>query len=66
MTSSVRFAIALAVILLGGLLVNGWAYLGEAHVDRKPLKNFPEQIGTWSRTGSDTQLDEPTMKVSNV
>jgi len=63
MKSSVRFAIALVAILVVGLLVNSWAYLGEAHVDRKPLKDFPTQIGTWSRLGADTKLDEPTMKV---
>ena len=63
MKSSVRFAIALIAILVVGLLVNSWAYLGEAHVDRKPLKDFPTQIGTWSRLGADTKLDEPTMKV---
>ncbi|HTG92500.1 MAG TPA: EpsI family protein [Pyrinomonadaceae bacterium] len=63
MKSSVRFAIALVAILVVGLLVNSWAYLGEAHVDRKPLKDFPTQIDTWSRLGADTQLDEPTMKV---
>lgn len=63
MKSSVRFAIAFVAIVLGGLLINSWAYLGEAHVDRKPLKSFPEQIGNWTRSGSDTQLDEPTMKV---
>jgi len=63
MKSSLRFAIAFVAIVLGGLLVNSWAYLGEAHVDRKPLKSFPEQIGNWTRLGSDIQLDEPTMKV---
>ena len=63
MKSSVRFAIALIAILVVGLLVNSWAYLGEAHVDRKQLKDFPTQIDTWSRLGTDTQLDEPTMKV---
>jgi len=63
MKSSVRFAIALVAILVVGLLVNSWAYLGEAHVDRKPLKDFPTQLDTWSRLGADTQLDEPTMKV---
>jgi len=63
MKSSVRFAIALVAILAVGLLVNSWAYLGEAHVDRKPLKGFPTQIDTWSRLGADTQLDEPTLKV---
>jgi EpsI family protein len=63
MKSSVRFAIALVAILLVGLLVNSWAYLGEAHVDRKPLKDFPEVIGSWSQLGTDAQLDEPTLKV---
>ena len=63
MKSSARFAIAFVAIVLGGLLVNSWAYLGEAHVDRKPLKGFPQQIGTWTQSGSDAQLDEPTMKV---
>jgi EpsI family protein len=38
------------------------AYLGEAHVERKPLKAFPEQVGTWQKTG-DQILDEPTLKV---
>jgi EpsI family protein len=63
MKSSVRFAIALVAILVVGLLVNSWAYLGEAHVDRKPLKDFPTRIDTWSQSGTDTQLDEPTLKV---
>lgn len=63
MKSSVRFAIALGAILLVGLLVNSWSYLGEAHVDRKPLKDFPVQIGSWSQRGVDTKLDEPTLKV---
>lgn len=63
MKSSVRFAIVLGAILLVGLIVNGWAYLGEAHVDRKVLKEFPQQLGNWSQNGIDTQLDEPTLKV---
>jgi EpsI family protein len=63
MKPSVRFGIVFVAILLVGLLVNSWAYLGEAHVDRKPLKDFPVQIGTWNRRGSDTNLDEATLKV---
>ena len=63
MKSSVRFAIALGAILLVGLVVNSWAYLGEAHVDRKVLKEFPRQLGSWNQNGIDTQLDEPTLKV---
>jgi len=42
--------------------VNSWAYLGEAHVDRKPLQSFPEQLGAWQKS-SDQVIDEPTMKV---
>ncbi len=61
-TSSIRFAVLLVAILVVGGLVNTWAYLGEAHVDRKPLKAFPEQLGAWQKS-SDTIIDEPTMKV---
>jgi EpsI family protein len=63
MKSSWRFAIALIAILAVGALVNGWAYLGEAHVDRKELKGFPERIGNWQQTGVDMQFDSATLKV---
>ena len=63
MKSSLRFAILLVVILVAGVLVNTWSWLGEAHVDRKELKNFPETVGSWRKTGTDQILDEPTMKV---
>ena len=63
MKSSLRFAILLVVILVAGALVNTWSWLGEAHVDRKELKSFPETVGSWRKTGTDQILDEPTMKV---
>ena len=63
MKSSVRFVIALTSIVVAGVLVNSWAYLGEAHVDRKSLSEFPTQIDKWKQVGGDTQLDEATMKV---
>lgn len=63
MKNSLRFAILLVLILMVGLLVNGWAYLGEAHVVRKELKDFPRQVGPWSQTGVDTVFDEQTMQV---
>ena len=63
MKSSLRFAIVVAAILLVGLLVNSWAYLGEAHVDRKSLKDFPTHVGSWNQLGVDALIDEPTMKV---
>jgi EpsI family protein len=62
-TSSVRFAILLGAIVVVGVLVNTWAYLGEAHVDRKQLNGFPEQLGEWQRSKPDQTIDEPTMKV---
>lgn len=61
--SSVRFGLLLAVILVAGILVNSWAYLGEAHVVRKQLKDFPQQIGSWQQTGKDGLLDNETLKV---
>ena len=63
MKSSLRFVLLLAVILVAGILVNAWAYLGEAHVERKQLKDFPSQIGGWQQTGSDQVLDNETLKV---
>lgn len=62
-SSSVRFAVLLVAIVAAGVLVNAWAYLGEAHVDRQPLRNFPGQLGQWSQAKPDQIIDEPTMKV---
>lgn len=61
-SSTLRFAILLVAIVGAGVLVNAWAYLGEAHVDRKPLKDFPTQLGQWQKS-KDQIIDEPTMKV---
>ena len=61
--SSVRFAVLLVVILAVGVVVNAWAYLGEAHVDRKPLKDFPAQVGEWRQNGADLTLDDATLAV---
>jgi EpsI family protein len=63
MKSSVRFGLLLVVILVAGILVNAWAYLGEAHVERKQLKDFPRQVGGWQQTGTDGRLDNETLKV---
>ena len=61
--SSLRFTVLLLAILLVGVVVNTWAYLGEAHVERKELKGFPEQVGSWQKAGPDTVLDAPTLQV---
>jgi EpsI family protein len=62
-STTVRFAVLLVAIVAAGVLVNTWSYLGEAHVDRQPLKNFPEQLGQWRKSKPDQIIDEPTMKV---
>jgi len=63
MKSSWRFGLLLAVLILGGILVNSWAYLGEAHVERHELKNFPVQVGGWKQEGVDQRFDAETMSV---
>ena len=63
MRSSLRFGVLLVLILVAGVLVNAWSYLGEAHVERKQLKDFPQNIGAWQKTGNDQILDDETLKV---
>ena len=63
MKPSLRFGVLLGLILLVGVLVNTWSYLGEARVERRDLSDFPETIGAWKRTGVDRLLDDETMKV---
>jgi len=58
-----RFTIFLLLLVAGGLLVNAWAYLGEAHVERRQLNSFPKQIDRWEQVGGDEQFDEQTMAV---
>jgi EpsI family protein len=43
--------------------VNTWAYLGEAHVEREELKNFPMQVGAWKQEGVDQRFDAETISV---
>ena len=63
MKPSLRFGVLLVLILVAGVLVNAWSYLGEAHVERKELKAFPQNIGAWQKTGNDQILDDETLKV---
>ena len=63
MNSSWRFGLLLVMLVMSGIVVNGWAYLGEAHVERQELKNFPVQVGTWKQVGADGRFDAQTMSV---
>jgi EpsI family protein len=50
-------------LLVGGAIVNGWERAGEASVARRPLKEFPAQIGSWQQQGDDVRFDDETEKV---
>lgn len=63
MKPSLRFGVLLVLILVAGVLVNAWSYLGEAHVERRELKDFPPNVGAWQKTGNDQTLDDETLKV---
>ncbi len=58
-----RYAILLVVLLAGALVVNAWEYLGEAHVARKQLQEFPKQIGKWEQLGGDQKFNQETLSV---
>jgi EpsI family protein len=60
---SMRFAILFVLLVAGGAGVNAWNFLGEARVDRKELKGFPKQIGSWEQTGVDEKFDNQTMAI---
>lgn len=63
MKSSFRFGVLLVVILAMGVIVNAWSYLGEARAERKELKDFPQTVGVWQKTGNDQILNDETLKV---
>jgi EpsI family protein len=62
-SKSIRFWSLLAVLLLGGGIINVWEHAGEAKVSRRPLKDFPTQIGSWRQAGGDIRFDDETEKV---
>ena len=63
MKGSWRFALLLILLLVGGIVVNAWEYLGEASPARKELKDFPKQLGAWQQSGPDQRFDDATLSV---
>jgi EpsI family protein len=61
--NTIRFWLLLAALLLGGGIINVWERAGEAKVSRRPLKDFPSQLGTWRQTGSDVRFDAETENI---
>ena len=60
LNNSWRFGILLAVLLLGGVVVNAWEFADEAHIARRELKDFPQQFGAWEQFGKDERFDAAT------
>src|SRR2546421_4457053 len=50
-------------LLAGGTVINVWERAGEAHVERRPLQEFPTQLGAWQQRGADTRFDAATESV---
>lgn len=46
----------IALLFAGGAVVNLWEYVGEAHVGRRVLGEFPAQLGTWQQRGADMRF----------
>src|SRR5438128_3651927 len=61
--NSIRFWALLAVLILSGGIINAWERAGEARVSRKPLKEFPQQVGSWRQQGDDVRFDDETQSV---
>src|SRR5436190_12192935 len=60
---TLRFWLLIAVLLFGAVIINGWELAGEAKTARKPLSEFPAQVGSWSKRGEDTRFDKETETV---
>ncbi|HEX8119015.1 MAG TPA: EpsI family protein [Pyrinomonadaceae bacterium] len=61
--ATTQFWAMAALLLLGGAVVNYWAVAGEARVPRKPLAEFPVEVGGWRQSGRDVRFDAATEAV---
>ncbi len=60
---SSRFGFLLAVLLLGGVVINIWQWVGEAKVSRRVLSEMPSAVGSWRQVGADQRFDQQTESV---
>ena len=60
---SSRFALLLAVLLLGGVVINALEWVGEAKVSRRLLSEMPSEVGSWRQVGADQRFDQQTESV---
>ena len=55
-----RFWILLAALVISGAIINTWERAGEAKVSRTSLKEFPAQMGSWEQLGRELRFDDET------
>ncbi|HEY0376161.1 MAG TPA: EpsI family protein [Pyrinomonadaceae bacterium] len=60
---SARFGLLLGLLLLGGVVINVWEWVGEAKVSRRSLSEMPAQVGSWRQAGRDEHFDAQTESV---
>ena len=53
----------LALLVVGGAVVNFWAAAGEARVPRRALAEFPSEVGGWRQVWRDERFDAATEAV---
>lgn len=58
-----KFWLFIAILLIGGLVINWFEMRGEAAVVRKPLKEFPAELGQWKQKGDDIKFSQATESV---
>ena len=58
-----HFWAMLALLVVGGAVVNFWSAAGEARVPRRALAEFPSEVGGWRQTGPDARFDAATEAV---
>ena len=58
-----HFWLMLVLLAVGGAVINAWAAAGESRAPRRPLAEFPTEVGGWRQTGRDVRFDAATEAV---
>ncbi len=58
-----KFWLLIAILLFGGVFINWFEQRGEASVQRKPLSEFPVNLGEWRQKGNEIKFGEQTESV---
>jgi len=58
-----HFWVLIIVLVVGGGIVHFWDQAGEARVERRALKDFPSELGSWKQLGGDTRFNAETEAV---